>query len=132
MLTCKHTGAFPEEPAICLQCGTLLCAGTSCCKRDGIGALTQHVASCSAGHGIFFLVNRTHTVLLRGPHACYSISPYVDDHGEEDAGLRRGRPLHLDAERMQTLSKLWAQHAISGEVVHERVMCDRVVREGYY
>ena len=79
--------------------------------------------------------NGTATLLStrnRGPHACYSISPYVDDHGEEDAGLRRGRPLHLDAERMQTLSKLWAQHAISGEVVHERVMRDRVVREGYY
>ena len=129
---CPVTNAFPEEPAICMLCGALLCAGTACCKRDGVGALTQHVAGCSAGHGIFFLVHRTHTVLLRGPHAAYSISPYVDEHGEEDNGLRRGRPLHLDPERMRTLARLWAQHTISGEVVRERVMRDRVVRESFY
>ena len=59
-------------------------------------------------------------MLLRGPHAAYSISPYVDDHGEEDPGLRRGRPLHLDRERMSTLARLWASHSIVGEVVRER------------
>ena len=115
-----------------MLCGALLCAGTACCKRDGVGALTQHVASCSAGHGLFFLLHRTHTVLLRGPHAAYSISPYVDAHGEEDAGLRRGRPLYLDKERMRTLSRLWAAHSISGEVVRERALRDRVVREAFY
>ena len=129
---CKVTHNAPEEPAICLVCGEVLCAGTACCKRDGIGALTRHVRTCGAGVGLFLLVNRTHTVLLRGPHAAYSISPYVDEHGEEDAGLRRGRPLHLDAERMRTLEQLWASHGVAGEVVRERVMRDRVVREGYY
>ena len=66
---CKVTHNAPEEPAICLVCGEVLCAGTACCKRDGIGALTRHVRTCGAGVGLFLLVNRTHTVLLRGPHA---------------------------------------------------------------
>ena len=115
-----------------MVCGELLCAGSSCCKRSGVGALTRHVQSCGAGTGLFFLVHRAHTVLLRGPHAAYAISPYVDDHGEEDASLRRGRPLHLDAERMRQLARLWAEHAVAREVVRERVMRDRVVREFYY
>ena len=66
---------------------------------NGVGALTRHVAECGFGSGIFFLLHRCSTVLLRGPHAAYSISPYVDEHGEEDNGLKRGRPLHLSAER---------------------------------
>ena len=130
--TCPNTKAFPEEPAICLLCGELLCAGTPCCKLHGRGALTRHVQKCGAGVGLFFFLHRTHTVLLRGPYAAYSISPYVDDHGDEDAGLRRGRPLHLDKDRMKQLADLWAEHNIAREVVHERIMRDRVVREAYY
>ena len=38
----------------------------------------------------------------------------------------------IDAERMATLAKLWASHAIVSEVVRERVMRDRVVREAFY
>ena len=70
--------------------------------------------------------------MCRARATCACAAPYVDDHGEEDAGLRRGRPLHLDAERMRTLNRLWAQHAIASEVVRERVMRDRVVRESFY
>ena len=91
---------------------------------------------CGAGTGLFFLVHRSGTLLLRGPYAAYSISPYVDAHGEEDASLRRGgrgaAPLHLDPERMRQLSRLWASHAIGAEVVRERVMRERVIRESYY
>merc|ERR1711924_27683 len=51
---CWTTRAFPEDPAICMLCGELLCAGTQCCKRDGVGAPTQHVRTCGAGCGISF------------------------------------------------------------------------------
>jgi len=71
-------------------------------------------------------------VLLRGPHAAYGISPYVDEHGEEDPGLRRGRPLLLDQTRLAQLHRIWASHSIAGEVVRERSMRDRAVREGFY
>ena len=129
---CPVTREQPTDPAVCLVCGAMLCAGSACCKRGGRGALTQHVQQCSGGAGVFFLVHRCGTVLLRGPHAAYSLSPYVDDFGEEDSGLRRGRPLHLDAERMRHLERLWASHAISGEVARERMMRDRVIRDNFY
>ena len=87
---------------------------------------------CGHGTGVFFLLNRCYTVLLRGAHAAYSISPYVDEHGEEDSGLRRGRPLHLDPERVRQLEWLWSSHSVPGEVVRSRVMRDRVIRESFY
>jgi hypothetical protein len=35
-------------------------------------------------------------------------SPYLDAHGEEDAGLKRGRPLRLAGGVYASLSDLWA------------------------
>ena len=130
--TCPRTHAFPEEPAICLLCGALLCAGTTCCKRHSVGALTQHVSTCGAGVGLFFLLHKCTTVLIRGSHAAFCCSPYVDEHGEEDAGLKRGRPLTLDPHRMAQLERLWASHCIASEVVRERVTRERVIRENFY
>ena len=129
---CPQTGQPREDLALCLLCGAVLCAGTGCCKRHGQGALTRHVSECGAHVGLFFLLHRCGTVLLRGPHAAYGPSPYVDEHGEEDPGLRRGRPLHLDQTRLAQLHRIWAAHSIAGEVVRERSMRDRVVREGFY
>ena len=71
-------------------------------------------------------------MLIRGSHAAFCCSPYVDEHGEEDAGLKRGRPLTLDPHRMAQLERLWASHCIASEVVRERVTRERVIRENFY
>jgi len=130
---CPVTGKPPEEPAICLVCGAVLCGGSACCKRSGVGALTRHACGeCGEGIGLFFLVHKCQTVLLRGPHAAYWSSPFLDDFGEEDSGLRRGRPLRLDAARMASLHQLWTRHAVAAEVVRERSVRDRVIRDNYW
>jgi hypothetical protein len=130
---CPATGKPPAEPAICLACGAVLCAGTACCKRDGVGALTRHAcAECSEGAGLFLLVHKCQVILLRGGHAAYWCSPFVDEFGEEDSGLRRGRPLRLDPARVAGLQQLWTGHAIAGEVVRERSTRDRVIRDNYW
>ena len=72
------------------------------------------------------------TVIVRGSYAAYSVSPYVDAHGEEDTGLKRGRPLALDARRVRHLWRLLASHNVAGEVVRERMVRERVIRENYY
>lgn len=130
--TCAQTKQFPEEPAICLLCGETLCAGSNCCKENGVGALTRHASLCGAGTGLFLLVHKCATVVVRGSYAAYSISPYVDAHGEEDSGLKRGRPLTLDRGRVRHLWRMLASHAVAGEVVRERMVRDRVIRENYY
>lgn len=130
---CPATGKPPAEPAICLVCGAVLCAGTACCKREGVGALTRHAcAECSEGAGVFLLVHKCQVILLRGGHAAYWSSPFVDEFGEEDSGLRRGRPLRLDLARVASLQRLQAGHAIAAEVVRERSTRDRVIRDNYW
>jgi len=129
---CPTTGQPPAEPALCLICGALLCAGSECCKRDGLGALTRHAAAeCSEGSGVFLLLHKCQTVILRGSHAAYWSSPYVDDFGEEDSGLERGRPLKLDPVRLARLRKMWSGHAVAAAVVKERSTRDRIIRDNY-
>ncbi len=46
--------------------------------------------------------------------------PLPDVHGEEDSGLRRGRPLYLDMDRYQALRDLWLGHQVPNVISKER------------
>lgn len=71
-------------------------------------------------------------LLIRGPHASYAPSIYVDDHGEEDVGLRRGAPLSLDRDRLRNLEHLYNAHGVAREVARLRAKSNRVIRDNYY
>ena len=62
----------------------------------------------------------------------YAPSIYVDDHGEEDVGLRRGAPLRLHRGRLEALEKLYASHGVAREVARLRAKSNRVIRDNYY
>ena len=64
--------------------------------------------------------------------SAYSASLYVDEHGEEDPGLRRGRPLFLNDGRYRALEQLWRQQGIPREVAQIRSTSDRVIRDNWY
>jgi hypothetical protein len=64
--------------------------------------------------------------------SAYSASLYVDRHGEEDPGLRRGRPLFLNDARYRELEMLWRQQGIPREVAQIRSTSDRVIRDNWY
>lgn len=42
--------------------------------------------------------------------------PYLDQHGEEDLGLRRGRPQFLAVRRYEELRKAWLSMSIPSRV----------------
>ena len=63
---------------------------------------------------------------------CYYSSVYVDAHGEPDAGMRRGRPLFLDARRMRALRELWAGHGVARCVSRQRNGSDMLIRPAYF
>jgi hypothetical protein len=48
---------------------------------------------------------------MHGPRASYLPSPYVDDHGERH-GQYRGRPLYINASRLELLRSLAANHKV--------------------
>ena len=60
--------------------------------------------------------------------------PYrdVDQYGEEDRGLRRGKPLTLSPERFEALDKLYRRRGIAQEVSRRRLHADRVYRNNVF
>jgi hypothetical protein len=97
------------------------------------GNCTVHARRVNGdGVGVYFLVLKCAVLLVRGPHASYAPSIYVDDHGEEDVGLRRGAPLRLNHDRLKALELLYNNHGVAREVARLRAKSNRVIRDSYY
>jgi len=124
------------ETAICLLTGTVMRSGST--RRPyhrsqrPPGACTIHARKTGSGIGIFFLVQKCTVLLMHNNKSAYSASLYVDEHGEEDPGLRRGRPLFLNDTRHRALEQLWRQQGIPREVAQIRSTSDRVIRDNWY
>ncbi|CAB9509609.1 protein ligase UBR1 [Seminavis robusta] len=126
-----------SETAICLVSGTVLRSGStrrsfSTRAARPPGACTLHARKTGSGIGIFFLVQKCTVLLMHNNKSAYSASLYVDEHGEEDPGLRRGRPLFLNQARYRALEVLWRQQGIPREVAQIRSTSDRVIRDNWY
>ena len=137
---CASCAKPPLEPALCLLCGALLCAGQSC-RRPRMqlqagqlqeGECTRHARRCGLGVGLFALVHQNLTLLVDETRSAYHASLYLDEHGEEDRGLRRGKPLFLNAARQAALHRLWLAQAVPLEVARSRSSTSSVIRLGYY
>ena len=110
---------------MCLICGEVMCSQSYCCQTSTsghsspVGACTGHTEICGGGVGIFLRVRECKVVLLAGPSkGCFIQSPYVDQYGETDPGLRRGNPLHLCPQKYRKIYKLWLNHGIPQEISH--------------
>ncbi|KAH3742695.1 E3 ubiquitin-protein ligase UBR3 [Pelomyxa schiedti] len=109
---CSLCGSVPAEPAVCLICGDMLCWGSPMPGPGGkeMGQCNLHSCMCMGGVGVLLLVKQVSVVLL-APHRLHARgtvwwSIYLDSHREEDIGMRRGRPLFLDAARYAQLNTL--------------------------
>jgi len=125
------------EAAICLVTGAIMRSGSSRRsfsrqRQRSPGSCTLHARKVGSGTGVFFLVQKCTVLLIHNKKSAYSASLYVDENGEEDTGLRRGRPLFLKQERYEALENLWRQHGIPREVAQIRSTSDRVIRENWY
>eukprot|EP00526_Cylindrotheca_closterium_P004166 CAMPEP_0113648778 /NCGR_PEP_ID=MMETSP0017_2-20120614/25895_1 /TAXON_ID=2856 /ORGANISM="Cylindrotheca closterium" /LENGTH=3050 /DNA_ID=CAMNT_0000561063 /DNA_START=162 /DNA_END=9311 /DNA_ORIENTATION=- /assembly_acc=CAM_ASM_000147 len=124
-----------SETAICLLTGAVMRSGSA--RRPfhrsqrPPGACTIHARKNGSGIGIFFLVQKCTVLLMHNNKSAYSASLYVDEHGEEDPGLRRGRPLFLNDARYRALELLWRQQGIPREVAQIRSTSDRVIRDNW-
>lgn len=120
-----------NEWAICLLTGAVVKAGKSDNKKD-CGACTSLARSNGSGIGVFFLTSKAQVLLISDDKSAYWKSIYLDSYGEEDPGLRRGRPLFLNAPRLRELTELYLKSEIVKEVASIRGNSDRVVRSNWY
>ena len=120
---CRACNLVPHRPALCLICGELVCFGSECCSsvgvpgrlpggadRDKVFECFSHARQYHGGTGIYVVLKSSMVFVIRNMHCCYWGSPYLDAYGEEDQDLRRGRPLHLNAERYEQLQVLHSTH----------------------
>ncbi|KAH8933083.1 hypothetical protein BDL97_18G012900 [Sphagnum fallax] len=90
--------------ALCLICGEFVwCAS----EFQNSGECLIHANEGYAGIGIFLLMQSTHVLVMRGNRACILPSLYLDQHGEEDHGLRRNQKLYLSPLRLNKVRRLW-------------------------
>ena len=69
--------------------------------------------SCANGGRCLLLdVRSTQVLVISGGRYAVWGSLYVDEFGEEDRDLRRGRPLKLSALRFRLLELQWRAHAL--------------------
>lgn len=107
---CPDCKSVLDEPALCLLCGRL-CSPSwkTCCSQSGC---QTHAMACGAGTGVFLLIRRTTILLQRSARQAPWPSPYLDDFGEEDIQMHRGKPLYLNEERYAALNYMVASHGL--------------------
>jgi hypothetical protein len=103
-LHCELCGATPSSRALCLCCGACLCGLET---LHGPRACISHAGVCGEGSAVFLLTNTSAVVLVRDKRFQPLGSPYRDAHGETDVGLMRGKPLTLDRDEYENLSRQW-------------------------
>ncbi|XP_076176131.1 ubr1 ubiquitin ligase [Ptiloglossa arizonensis] len=110
-----------RHPTMCLVCGEILCSQSYCCQTElnkmMVGACTYHANKCGAGVGMFLRVRECEILFLRCPNrGSFVCSPYLDEYGETDQGLRRGNPLWLCHDKYRQLNEMWLRHGLQESI----------------
>lgn len=132
---CRKCNTLPEYPALCLICGTFVCARRYCCTENDRGECNSHMRryvenidhikhnahssplnSCSGDIGIFLVVKESFVLLLHEDGGSIMSAPYLDTHGEADLFLRRGTPQYLNPQRYEQIRQMWLSHSIPAYV----------------
>ncbi|KAI9474806.1 hypothetical protein BDB00DRAFT_879700 [Zychaea mexicana] len=109
---CRKCGNLPENPALCLICGTFVCARRYCCTENHRGECNTHMRTCSGDVGIFLVIKESLVLLLHADGGSIMNAPYLDTHGEVDLFLRRGTPQYLNSQRFEQIRQMWLSHVV--------------------
>ncbi|CAE8652745.1 unnamed protein product, partial [Polarella glacialis] len=117
---CSVCGNVPQEPALCLLCGALVCMGSQECRgRDPReGQCSDHARRCGAGQGLFLVPYMALVLAVSAPDCGLWDCPYVDQNGEPNPQLKRPCALHLrlDERRLDSLRQIYIKGSIRKEI----------------
>ncbi|KAI8082748.1 uncharacterized protein BX664DRAFT_301151 [Halteromyces radiatus] len=109
---CRNCKTIPEDPALCLMCGTFVCARRYCCMTRDRGECNTHMRMCGGEIGIYMVIKECFILFLHDNGGTIMSAPYLDAHGEVDLFLKRGAPQYLNSKRYEQLRQMWLSHSI--------------------
>ncbi|CAH8500075.1 unnamed protein product [Schistosoma turkestanicum] len=107
LVNCSSNQHRFQENILCLICGTLSCTLCSNLTRT----IVDHSLVCGGFSGVVLEVNTSIVYVSLGTYVSDWGSVYLDEYGEEDLELKRGKPLFLNAERFALLENQWITHS---------------------
>lgn len=117
---CSKCQRLPDEPAMCLLCGAIVCVGRreDCRGSDTEGQCTTHARECTAGQSLFLLPYMAQVLAVSAPDCCLWDCPYVDKNGEPNPRLKRPCLMNfrLDARRWDNLRQIFVKSAVRREI----------------
>ncbi|KAG0145609.1 hypothetical protein CROQUDRAFT_658403 [Cronartium quercuum f. sp. fusiforme G11] len=123
---CGRCGTIPNDPGICLLCGTTVCVQAFCCTNRNLseepenGECNVHMWNCGGAVGLFLLIKKCSVLYLSTQNGTFTMAPYLDEHGEHDMGMKRGRPQFLHQVRWDEIRKIWLTHSIPTHVARRQ------------
>ncbi|CAF1683274.1 unnamed protein product [Rotaria magnacalcarata] len=103
--SCKKTSS---NTLLCLICGELhLKRWHSLCCAYQRQRYNQHLSKCGHPAAVMLDIQTTLITICLADTYAYWHSLYLDQHGEEDPKLKRGKTLYLNTNRLGVLRTLW-------------------------
>lgn len=109
---CRRCKSVPEHSAICLICGTFVCARHFCCTEGTKGECNIHMKTCGGEIGIYLMVKDCFLLLLHDNGGSIMNAPFLDSHGEADLFFKRGAPQFLNDMRYEQIRQMWLNQSI--------------------
>ncbi|KAI9304397.1 hypothetical protein BJ944DRAFT_86273 [Cunninghamella echinulata] len=109
---CRKCNSVPDDPALCLMCGTIVCARRYCCTENDRGECNNHMRTCGGEIGIYMVIKQCFILFLHDTGGTIMSAPYLDAHGEVDIFLKRGAPQYLYTKRYEQIRQMWLSHSI--------------------
>ncbi|CAF0827696.1 unnamed protein product [Adineta steineri] len=105
---CEYCKKVSSDTLLCLICGEVHLKRWHplCCVQQR-QRFTEHLGKCGHPAAVFLDIPTTLITICLNESYGYWHSLYLDQHGEEDPKLKRGKTLYLDSKRLAVLRTLW-------------------------
>lgn len=133
---CPQCGTHTRLHALCFHCGGQTClkapqrqptfrqsmwSKSWLARVPAFGETTHHCQTCTGGNGLFFLPFVGQLLLVGGQHNNLISSPYLDENGEEDSGLDKGKETTLSKNSLDSAYRILLSNGARKEIIR---VCD--------
>lgn len=116
---CLNCQKRPQNPAICLVCGAIVCRLSDCCKFGEVGECTKHAYECGHNQGVYCDVNSGEFFIISENRAAPYESSYRNSYKESRGRATRDVDMeyNLDMESYAAVRDMYLENSIARRIV---------------